>query len=271
MRQFAIRRRLFAAALALTFGLAPAWGQGADALLRDFTATGEYRFVLDGKALPKAEIYRSVRAAAVLVIASELESPVLISPGLRTVETVNLMKVMKQPDGTVDLLADAALARQGGLAVRDGEVSFTVQGKSAKLVDNPPLLKWRTSGELFEHDFGYTRRAQSYTPERAALDALKAAAPARVVVFFGSWCPHCSEYLPRLLRVQQELAGAGVQFEYYGLPQGAAMTADPEARKAKISFVPQAVVYRGGAEIGRLEGGDWATPERSLRILLASS
>jgi hypothetical protein len=32
--------------------------------------------------------------------------------------------------------------------------------------------------------------------------------------------------------------------------------------------VPQAVIYRGEQEIGRLSGGDWSSPERSLQALL---
>lgn len=267
-----LHRRLFAAFLS-TLAFGPSWvpavrAQAVDALLRDFEQSAEYLLVLDGKTLPKAEIYHSVPAAAFLLIASELESPVLVSPGMQQVETVDLMKVLKQSDGSIDLAADAVLARQSSLRVEGEEVSFTVEGKKARLAVNPPLLKWRTSSELFTHDAGYVRRAKAYAPERPALDALKRAAPARVVIFFGSWCPHCSEYLPRLLRVQQEIAGSSVQFEYYGLPKGAAMSADPEARRLKISFVPQGVVFRADREIGRLEGGDWNRPEQALRALL---
>ena len=270
MRSYWIRSPIVALSALMAFLAVPAAvPQGADALLRDFEPTGEYLFVLDGKTLPKAEIYHSVRAAAFLIMASELESPVLLSPGMQQVETVNLMKVLKQKDGSVDLLADAALARLGSLRVDGEEVTFAVQGKRAKLAPNPPLLGWHTSSDLLAHDAGYVRRAQAYTPEPPAVEALRRAAPARVLVFFGSWCPHCSEYLPRLLRAHQELAGSSVQFEYYGLPKGAAMTADAQARKQKISFVPQAVVFRGDREIGRLEGSDWNHPERSLQALLA--
>jgi thiol-disulfide isomerase/thioredoxin len=92
--------------------------------------------------------------------------------------------------------------------------------------------------------------------------------PVRVRVFFGSWCPHCKEQLPSLLRVEDELRGSSskIQFEYYGLPQG--FGKEPEAKKYNVGSVPTGIVFVDGMEVGRITGGDWSSPEKRLNALL---
>ena len=68
----------------------------------------------------------------------------------------------------------------------------------------------------------------------------------------GSWCPHCQEAVPRVMKVDERLKGSRIRFEYYGLPYK--FSKDPETSRAKITHVPTAVVFRGGWEIGRLAG-----------------
>src|SRR5947199_92635 len=65
----------------------------------------------------------------------------------------------------------------------------------------------------------YARRAQAYQPNTQAIDSLRAMPPATVRVFFGSWCPHCRENVPHLLKVEDALRGSKIRFEYFGLPQ----------------------------------------------------
>src|SRR5436309_1227138 len=123
------RRLSLAAALLLgSLGL-PALAQGvpADAVLKSFKPNGDYTVVIDGKEVANAEVYFLERPPAFLVMSSKLPSPVLLSVSNQTAETLQLMKVAKREDGTVDVLADAVLAPQGPLTVSAdaAEVSFT--------------------------------------------------------------------------------------------------------------------------------------------------
>ena len=52
----------------------------ADAVFNGFEPIGDFFFELDGAKLDNAEIYVSRKAAAYLVIAPELASPILINP-----------------------------------------------------------------------------------------------------------------------------------------------------------------------------------------------
>ncbi len=92
----------------------------------------------------------------------------------------------------------------------------------------------------------------------------------RVEVFFGSWCGACATYVPRLIRVADELDGSNIAVDFYGLPRPPAFGQDPRAKAMKITGVPTAIVYVDGKERDRLENNDWKIPELSLnRVLVA--
>jgi hypothetical protein len=71
-----------------------------------------------------------------------------------------------------------------------------------------------------------------------------------------------------LLKVEDQLTGSKIRFEYYGMPRD---FNDPEAKRLSIKGVPTAIVYVNGRQVGRLEGQDWASPEASLTRLLGLS
>jgi thiol-disulfide isomerase/thioredoxin len=261
---------LFAAFAAMVLA-APAGAQApSDSVWRGFQRTGDFLLSVDGKQIASAEIYQLQRPPAFLILTSALPAPVLVAPGAKTVETVHIMKVAKQKDGSVDLLADATLEPQGRFTVsEDGEsVTFTVEGKKAALTARPPLLGVKSGSDLKAYSFEYARGAQTYVPNRQAIAALKKRTqPATVRVYFGSWCPHCKQHVPYLLRVEDELKGSKIRFEYVGLKPG---FKEPEAKKVGLRAVPTGIVYVNGKEVGRLTDNDWNAPETSLNRILNS-
>lgn len=264
---------LLACALAAILPSLPARAQGtpSDSVLRGFVPNGEYTLLVGGKEDKGAQIYRSDRVPAYLIISSALPSPVLLTPrdGMKA-QTVSLMKVAKQPNGSVDLLADAVLKPQGTFQVTGERVNFASEGRQASLVPKPPLVGLRKAAELKAHSPDYVVSAGAYKPNAQMLTALrKQAQPVRVRVVFGSWCPHCKEVLPHLLRIEDEVKGSKIQFEYFGLPRPPAAWQDPEAQRLKINGVPTAIVYNSsGKEIGRLVDNDWHALEAALNRVL---
>lgn len=249
--------------------------QTMDSVLRDFLRTGDYVLAVEGKDVPAAEIFLSERVPAYLILSSALPAPTLLTPRSGTVESVPIMKISKRQDGAAaDLLADADLKSQGRFQIAQdtGAVHFTVEGKKASLRPRPPLLGLRNAEALKSYSPDYVRGAQAYVTDKAVIAALKKESrPVKVRVFFGSWCSHCKKHVPMLLKVQDELQGSKIQFEYYGLPQGAAFSQDPEAKRLGIGAVPTGVVFVNGKEVGRLKTEGWHAPERALREVLASA
>jgi thiol-disulfide isomerase/thioredoxin len=263
----AVSGLLVAAAVCTAF---PAHGQGApsDSVLRGFQPTGDYILLVNGQADAKAQVYVNRSLPAYLVLPSTL-SPILITPRAGTVETVQLLKVAKQKDGSVDLLADADLRPQGKFTLAGERVDFSSEGKKLSLSPKPPLLGLKKAADLKAHTPDYVQSAKKYTPNAQSLAALKKQAkPVRVLVFFGSWCPHCKEMVPHLLRVEDELKGSKIQFDYRGIPRD---FKDPEVTKLNIREVPTAIIYINGQEVGRLVRNDWNTPEVVLSKVLSSA
>ncbi len=253
----------------LTIGFAANAQVGADSFLRGFERSGDYQLLVGGKLQTGAEIYAlpSGGVPVFLIISSALPSPVLLSPREGSVQTVQMMKMLKQPDGTIDLMADATLSPQGDFKVVGDEVRFKSEGRSASLQTRPALLGLKKAGDLTAYNPEYARRAKAYTPNPKSIQQLRQEAqPVRVRVYFGSWCPHCKEHVPFLLKAEQQLAGSKIQIEYYGLAQG---LADADSKKFGIRSVPTGVVYKNGKEIGRLDAADWAAPETALAAMLA--
>jgi thiol-disulfide isomerase/thioredoxin len=259
---------LLVAAAAAVVGAWPAHAQAvpSDSVLRGFQKIGDYLLIVNGKEDKGAEIYQNDRIPAYLIFATALPSPVLLTPRAGTVETVNIMKVAKQKDGSVDLLADAALAPQGRFELDGEKVVFISEGKKASLEPKPPLLGLKRNADLKSYSPDYARSAQAYSPNQATIATLKKQKePVTVRVFFGSWCPHCRQHVPMILKVEDQLAGSKIHFEYYGLPRD---FKDPEAKRLNIKGVPTALIYVNGLQTGRLEGNDWNAPEVSLSKLL---
>lgn len=241
-----------------------------DSVLNGFTRTGEYLLMVNGKPAPAAEIYRNDRLPAYLIVTPAFPNPVLLMAGSMAVETVPAAKLVRQPDGSMAVAADADTRPQGKFGLQGDRVVFASEGRKATLGSNPPLLGARKAPDLKNHSPEYMVTARNYAPKPAVIAALKKEKkPVRVKVFFGSWCPHCKQHLPYLMRVEDDLRGSGstIQFEYYGLPKG--FTNEPEAKKYNVDGVPLAIVFVNGREAGRITGGGWESPETSLSNILA--
>lgn len=261
--------------LALAFALvavvvlgSPLFAQGmpADSVYQGFQPNGDLMFELDGQAVEGSELFYADRAGAFLVMAPSLSSPILVGTRTGMVEKVHLMKVRKRPDGTIDLLADASLDSIGRFTIEGTEVTFELEGQTAKLKQRPPLLGFQDAAKVRSYKPEYDRRAADYQPDAAALGALAGVSNARVVVYFGTWCPTCGRLVPNMLRLSEELAGKGPEIRYYGLPND--MSSDPAAKREEVHGVPTGIVYIGDREVARLGVKELNSPEVALRNLL---
>lgn len=265
-----MKRLTFALALSAilaALGAPAAPAQQVDALFRGFEPTGEWQLLVAGAAVPKARIFDSTRAQALLILTSEFASPVLIDRAGRTVVTLDLMKVAEREGGTVDLLADAILEPSGTLQIGPAEVRFRVGGKQASLRPEPWKLGPQRGADLLDGDAGYRWRAGLFAADSDALAALRGETrDVRVLTFFGTWCPHCRQHLPYLLDLERDLGGARIRFDYYGLPSP--FNGEPEAERWGVTGVPTTIVLVGGREAGRIPSNGWTRPELALREIL---
>ncbi len=259
----------FLLALAATICAPALRAQTPDALLSGFEPSGDWVLSVDGREVPAARLYFSKRAQAILIRTAEFPSPVLLDIAGRTAQTVDLMKVSERSDGVIDLLADAVLEPSGALAVTRTGATFSVGARKAEIASTPYLIGAKAGSDLLGHSAYYRYLAGKYTPDSGALGRLRGEKrDVRVLTFFGSWCPHCKEHVPLLLKVEQMLAGSKIDFDYRGMP-GGRVSEQAEAKEWGVTGVPTTIVLVDGREVGRIPNGGWSQPEKALAEILA--
>lgn len=226
---------------------------------------------LNGQELEGAEVFQAEAAGAFLILSGELTAPVLLRLRDGQVETLNLMKVNHNANGSVDVLAGATLAAQGGFQVnadRSGVV-FMVDEQTVEMKEKPPLLGSQPADSLKAYDPHYERTAEAYSPSDPIVEKLREQSrDVKVSVFFGTWCGACKQMVPRIIAVADQLEGSNIKFDFYGLPRG--ISGDPEAGKLGIEAVPTGVVFVDGKEAGRISGNGWRVPELAINNLLVN-
>ncbi len=250
--------------------LLPAAGAaGAQDDLRGFELAGDYQLFLQGQEAAGARLYLSRTAGAFLVIADDLPSPILLSARNQTAYKVQLLKISPAGEDTVDLLPGALFGSPMPFRQIPKGLEFQVDGLRAQLRQRPSLAGEATLEALYDHDPAYRRSANAYESDPAVVAELaELGAGVEVRTVFGSWCHVCERFMPRGLKVHEQLQESPLRFTYYGLgddnPWG-----DAEVERLAVKELPTAIVYRDGREIGRYVGGPgWTRPEISLRNIL---
>ena len=232
--------------------------------------TGEWIVLVDGQVSPKAEVFLAQRARSLVVLAPELSSPVRLNIGTRDVERLDLMGVGRPSDVEVELLGQPALAREAPFQLAGEEVVFRVSGREARLKPRPWLIGEKSGREVVEHDPAYGRKAAAYTPIGDVIAGLrKAKGEVEVLVFFGSWCPHCKDHVPYLVGIEERIGNGSVRFRYQGLPNNFGNL--PEAQRFNVRAVPTAIVLVGGREVGRIPANRWSSPESAIYDILKAA
>ncbi len=231
----------------------------------------EYILEIDGEADSDARLYLSQRAAAMLILSDSLGEPVLLWARSMAVDRLQGSDLLASGTG-YDIVAEPAKTYVGDATPDQATIDLPIEGRTVRILPRPPLLGDRSLGELLEHSPGYRAGMDVFQPNAAAMTALREAGPARVRVFFGSWCGVCKRVLPNLLEVNAGLKGSNIAFDYYGLDSPPAGWEDPEVKGNGVTGLPMAIIYRDGEEVGRFGGAnDFAQPAQVLQSLLAGS
>jgi thiol-disulfide isomerase/thioredoxin len=237
----------------------------------DVAPTGQLRAETKGPGGPSARVYRSLDAPpAFLVMDSVYGRPVYVTTGPTSARLIAADRVTPSPADPEMLRIDTGGPQQDFLAVRFSGPNLILDrdGLTLTLAQAPPILGERSGDQLLEALPEYRRNAARYHPDKAAVDILRRSTqPVEFLVFFGSWCSHCEEMVPRLLKVMQEAQGTGITVRFHGVPADGAP--DKLADQMGVRSLPTGVLRKGDKEVGRFDVDDWETPEKSLVRLVA--
>lgn len=245
----------------------------ADPFFSGFEPESTWQVAVDGKISERGEVWAAQKAGNAMIFdVPELPEVVLLQPRQKTIEAVARDAWFLQPDGTGAVAADAAPRNEGTFDFANDQVSFSFAGKKIELREAPYQLGIKSASELLASNAHYRFASARYRPSEPILRTLAGtSAKVEVKVFFGTWCPACSQVLPKVFSVAQGLEGSGFTFTFYGLPKGEGFSSDPEAKKYSIRGVPTAVLLVEGKEVGRVDGGSWRIPELGIQNTLINA
>jgi thiol-disulfide isomerase/thioredoxin len=165
-----------------------------------------------------------------------------------------------------DRSAGRRRARTGGaIQISGTEARFTVEGKATVVKPSAYVLGARNGAALLESNFGYRWRAKGYEPDAAVTSRLRdEKRDVRVLTFFGTWCPHCSRYLPLLLKLEQRLAEGRIRFDYHACRNG-----DERSPRRRSEDRRRATATCSSAAGGRsIPAVSWSSPELAIDMIL---
>ncbi|HZI94699.1 MAG TPA: thioredoxin family protein [Patescibacteria group bacterium] len=264
------RRLVLCVALAAAVCGGVARAQTLPAQKRTWFENFNYLLAIDGVASPQARVFSTNGRPAVLVMAPEFKQPLVIDVTGREVKTVNPAMIEKGPIPEQVLLPDTEIVGPPSPYTMDGDaVVFFLDGRKVRLGPKPPLLGPATSEELIAQLPAYRKGMQEYAPAESDTVYLKGyKLPVRVEVFFGSWCPHCREAVPRFLKSMSVASNDNIKVSFVGVPPPP-FGDYPPAKEKNIKGVPTFIVYAGDKEIGRVSAvpGDSSVEHELVKIL----
>lgn len=258
--------RLLAAALLLG-------ATGARADVVELAATGQLHVETTRGPMPDSRVFRSTSMPMVLLVEpTPYGQPVLVTTAPTTARLLEPARMTPDPANPDVIRVDTSGSQSGFLQVRLEGAALVLDkdGQKMSLVPTPPVLGDRTLDQIVAQLPEYRRSAARYSPDAKAVASLHALEqPTDIVVFFGSWCSHCEQEVPKLVRVLQDANNQKLRVKFHGVPppgEGEDRVADREGVRA----LPTLIVRRDGKELARMTDTGWDTPEVELVKLVSA-
>jgi thiol-disulfide isomerase/thioredoxin len=184
----------------------------------------------------------------------------------RTVRRLPAVAIDWTPEGLpVPDLAKGVDA--GGFFLLEGIVEFEADAVWS-IRPQPALVGAVTFDELRRQKPEYFHAAAKYRPDSTAVRTLRAVTgETRIVVFFGTWCLICKQYLPHFLRTLEAAANPRISAEYVGVTEDHRQPAEL-LEKHGVETTPTILVLQGGREIGRITEEPDDSVELDLALIL---
>ncbi len=237
----------------------------------EFLLTGHFQLRIHGEKDPDAKIYVATGQATVLVLSDRLRRPVLLTAREKTAQALEPEALTPDPKDSDRLVVDPSrtLGQPLVAKVSGGRLSFVAAGKRVIIEPADPWLGDATAEEILARLPEQRRAARVYTPRLGQMRLLaRNERQLRMLVFLGSWCPHCERLIPRLIRVLEDLGDKAPEATFHLVPRS--IVDDLTARQYGVEGVPTVILFEGDEEIARLTGDELKRPELSLaRVLFA--
>lgn len=263
-----LRIAMIAAVVLLCHGAVPA--QGTQAQPRMWQENFDYRVQIDGVLSPQARLFSSNGRPSMLLMAPELKQPIVLQVDGREVMMVNAAAIEGGPVPDKVILPDSEIHGPASPYTMNGDVVvFFLDGRKVQLMRKPPIVGAMTMEEILVQLPAYRKGMEAYSPAESDTSYLRAYRfPVQIEVFFGSWCPHCRETVPRFLKTINVISNANIKVSMVGVPVPPFIDYPP-AKEKSVQGVPTFIVYAEDKEIGRVNSipGDSSVEHELVKVL----
>ncbi len=220
---------------------------------RTWSENFEYQVEINGRLSKDARLFSAAGRPGIVVIAPEFKQPLVIETGEHQILVVDPESVLPGTGSDEVRIKDEQIHGPALPYTTDpAGIIFFLDGRRIKVGRRPPLVGSTTLDAILAQLPAYRKGMDEYEPAPADLANLRACDfPVTVEVFFGSWCPHCRETVPRMMKCIAAASNANIQLVYTGVPRPPFKDYGP-AKEKNITGVPTFIVYDGGREIGRI-------------------
>ena len=229
-----------------------------------------YEVVLDPFVDVECHIFQSPDFQRLLLVAEKTDVAFLLDLKSHRVSTLPSSAVVPQLNGLI--LPNGVSTSPAGIFVQKGaDLSFKVGEGSVLISPRPPLVGEVTLKTILETKKEYAAAARAYTPGPEGLAALRDCRKStEIVVFFGTWCPHCRKWMPAFLRTMELAGNPRLTVRYIAVDEELNNPHD-EIWKYNAHVVPTFIVLRGGKELGRIRERPMKTIEQDLAEILINN
>jgi thiol-disulfide isomerase/thioredoxin len=233
---------------------------------RNLKPSYDWVIEIDGVVDKGWKIYTGAQKTRMLLMSPPGDQALMVLVSERSVRPADT-KLIRRHENMVDCLAGCLSAtRILPLTLNGSAASFSHNGRAVTVKPRPALVGALSVADLLSDRPNISEAMDAYQPEGASVSFLRDyAKPTEVEIFFGTWCPVCEAWLPKLLKSMQAADNSKISMNLHGLPKD--FSSEQELAKQKgIRGLPTFIIRQGGVEIGRIVGApkDGATIEGSV-------
>ncbi|MGH9870557.1 MAG: thioredoxin family protein [Candidatus Polarisedimenticolia bacterium] len=214
----------------------------------------DWALEVDGKPSDEALFFVDIGSRKVLVHVVDLPQSALMDLGGKQVASVENRQIAIDPEnGTARIATGVEPGGATPFTVEGGQVVFYLGSRRFKITPKQPLEGPASAEDIFRHTPLYRRGKQDYVPAAADIAQIRSYdQTVEIVVYFGTWCPHCKVLVPRFMKAVEAAGNPRIEVKYVGVPR--AFGQYEPTRSRGVTGVPCFIFYRDGREFGRIPG-----------------
>lgn len=228
--------------------------------------TYDFSVEVEGAYPSNAQFYRSDERGKFLIDIPVCRDGLLMDLGSKKIFAVP-RTLMKSVEGTIQVRDLPSGGAAYAFSIDGPIIQFNAENKKVRIL--PVLMRPALTGpveidRLIADRPEYRAGMKAYSPHPESIAAInKYGKPVEIEAYFATWCGHCKEYMPKLLRVLQEARNTKIKANLIGVPKNFGKEPGPWEGK-NIAIIPTIIVKVEGKEITRLGTHPEATPEVEL-------